>query len=236
MSQRNEQSVAPPDDSFFRVQRIVTAGEQDYFDDVRRLAIQTLAALAITIASSVAAIEDPPERFSLLGTVDETSCLLRTNTSPNVWNEDTEPGGCVLLTVPPLAAFPESRSPLVAAALDDDDRAVKDEGSGSISLTRNWSAAVSYHHELLFPTATSKDLRTRRFSLFSADENRDVLDLRLSWRVSQLSELDFGYQVQSNRASLSAAAESYSVRRFVSDADLDYALTIGITRRFNSGR
>jgi hypothetical protein len=56
----------------------------------------------------------------------------------------------------------------------------------------------------------------------------------LSWHVTRLNELNLGYQVQSNRASLAAAAESYSVRRFVSEADLDHAVTIGITRHFGN--
>lgn len=174
-------------------------------------------------------------RFSLLADpAAPESCRWRADVEADGGDADPQ-GGCLLLTLPVLAAGSDLRPPLTASArqAEADDAAREDEdGAGAYALSRNWTAAIAYHHELLFPTAANKDLRTRRFSLFSADQNRDVLDLHLSWRVSHLSELDFGYQMQSNRASLAAAADSYSVRRFVSEADLYHAVTIGITRHF----
>lgn len=203
-----------------------------------RVAITALAALAITMASTATQGAELAQRFSLLGdTLEPTSCLLRSDARVDDLGAP-DLGGCVLLTVPLLTDVANARPSLTGHDGDGEITAPADEdaGVGAFALSRNWTAAVAYHHELLFPTATSRDLRTRRFSLFSADQDRDVLDLRLSWRLTQLSDLDFGYQLQSNRASLAGAGEAYSVRRFVSDADLDYALTIGITRRFNSGK
>lgn len=204
---------------------------------MNRFAISALAAIAILAGTQLNAAEPPP-RFSLLSsTVEPSNCLLRSDTAVD-YLASPDPEGCVLLTVPPLAEFSDRLPVLTRAALQSEssDPVADENDEPGFELSRGWRAGIAYHHELLFPTATSSDLRTRRFSLFSADQNRDVLDLRLSWRLSQLSDLDFGYQLQSNRASLAGAAGAYSVRRFVSDADLDYALTIGITRRFNSGR
>lgn len=204
---------------------------------MNRFAIYALAVIAIMARDPSVAAEKPP-RFSLLAeSLDPASCLLRPDSAVDYLASEDPARGCILLAVPPLADFTEQPPALAESVLagDGDDQAPADDGPG-FALSERWRAAVSYHHELLFPTASSRDLRTRQFSLFSADQDRDVLDLRLSWSVSKLSAIDFGYQLQSNRASLAGAAGAYSVRRFVTDADLDYALTIGITRRFNSGR
>jgi hypothetical protein len=204
-----------------------------------RFAPYAVAAIAFVLVGAPTRGDDPPKHFSLLAdTLEPTRCLLRTDSVVGYLAGDVETG-CVLLIVPPLADFSDVRVPLVDAVPTDDETARPfgpGAPAGSFALSHNVTGKVSYHHEMLFPTATNRDLRTRRFSLFSADRNRDVIDLRLSWRVSSLSALDFGYQLQSNRESLLGTGEGYSSRRFASDADLDYAFTIGITRRFNSGR
>lgn len=203
---------------------------------MNRFAICALAVIAIMANAPSMAVEKPP-RFSLLAhALDPANCLLRPDSAVDYLASENPVDGCVLLTVPPLADFSDRQPVLTGTTLETDDTSQAEDDGPGFALSDRWRAAVSYHHELLFPTATSRDLRMRRFSLFSAEQDRDVLDLRLSWSVSKLSAIDFGYQLQSNRASLSGAAEAYSVRRFVTDADLDYALTIGITRRFNSGR
>jgi hypothetical protein len=205
---------------------------------MNRFAIGAVTAIAFMVAAAPSRGADLPLRFSLLaGALEPTSCLLRTDSVVDYLAGDVATG-CVLLIVPPLADFADVRAPLVDAVPADDAVAKPPPPSspaGSFVLSPHVTGKVSYHHELLFPTATNRDLRTRRFSLFSADRNRDVLDLRLSWQVSRFSALDFGYQLQSNRESLLGTGEGYVARRFVTDADLDYALTIGITRRFNSG-
>lgn len=200
-----------------------------------RFAISALAAIAIMLASASTHGTEVAGRFSLLADPPAgDTCRLRSGLE----NDGTVVvrDGCILLDLPALAKFSELREPLAASLQQttEDTTRADATGTGAYALSRSWTAAIGYHHELLFPTASNEDLRTRRFSLFSADENRDVLDLHLSWRVSRLNELNLGYQVQANRASLAAAAESYSVRRFVSEADLDHAVTIGITRHFGN--
>jgi hypothetical protein len=139
----------------------------------------------------------------------------------------------LLPAIPPLEALatvrPEWSDDLVG---DRPQARRRDRPPGPVSygLGDNWRAAIGYHHELLFPTAAGKDLRNRKFSLFAAQPDRDVLDMKLFWLLPW-SELNFGYQLQSDRAALAAAGQSYSLGSFV-DETFDYALTIGFTRRW----
>jgi hypothetical protein len=205
---------------------------------MNRFAISAVAAIVFMVPGTPTRGADPSHRFSLLAdTLEPTSCLLRADSVTGYLAGDVETG-CVLLVVPPLADFSDVR-PTLADTVPYDAAAAKPAApgapAGSFALSPNVTGRVSYHHEMLLPTASNRDLRTRRFSLFTADRNRDVLDLRLSWNFAGLNALDFGYQLQSNRDAF-LAREGYSTNRFASDADLDYAFTIGITRRFNTGK
>lgn len=176
------------------------------------------------------------KRFSLLSERVPDHCSVPADQQGEIADAG-QPGSCVLLSVPPLDDYTTLKpwlwdNPLGTAA--ESARASLTQ-PGSYALSQSWTADLAYHRELLYPTAAGKDVRNRQFSLFAADQDRDVLDMHLLWRLSW-SELNFGYQVQSNRTPLTAAAaQNYSVRRLVSNADLDHALTIGITRRFNTG-
>jgi hypothetical protein len=184
-----------------------------------------VAALSALLAAPVSAGGGASEkRFGLLAS---SSHLSEAGPDPR-----DDPAGWLLLGVPPLSDFALLR-PAWSDDLPAHERGTKsrEERTGPLSydLSRALSATIGYYHELLFPTAAGKDLRMRRFSLFTSQPERDVLDMHLFWRLPW-SELNFGYQLQSDRAAL--AAQSYSLHRFVADTGFDYALTLGITRRF----
>jgi hypothetical protein len=196
-----------------------------------RSVITVAIIVAAAFASNVAVHGEGLEKhFSLLAT-ELDDCQPR----PGMQGEDGWPMSCLLLTVPPLADFADLRSPFVGETIATAPASLphKRGTHGTYALSRRWTAGIAYHHELLSPTAASKDLRHRQFSLFASSPDRDVVDMHLSWRLFR-NELDVGYQLQSNRAPLTAAAQSYSLRRLVDDADLNHAVTIGITRRFGS--
>jgi hypothetical protein len=99
------------------------------------------------------------------------------------------------------------------------------------NLSEHWLAAVNYHHAQPPELAASRELRATSYSAVSAEDDRDIVDLKLSWTLWR-NEVDLGYRFQSTRADDGVGGPRYSVWRLIGSEDQLHGVSIGFTRRF----
>jgi len=129
-----------------------------------------------------------------------------------------------------------SRSSLlvgVGTVLDDGGSDEADAGTLEYSLGESLSWGVSYHHALLFDTASNEELRKHRMSNFSTARERDVFDLGVDWKMGD-NTLGVGYQLQSKRPDRPLGPDSPSSILPQSE-DVGHAFTLGVTREWGGG-
>ncbi len=140
-----------------------------------------------------------------------------------------------LFTEEPSALTPRRPSLLVGVGtvLDADHPDEGDAGSLEYSLGESLSWGVSYHHALLFDTASNEELRKHRLSNFSTARERDVFDLGVDWKMGD-NTLGVGYQLQSKRPDRPLGPDSPSSILPQSEY-VGHAFTLGVTRQWGGG-
>jgi hypothetical protein len=142
-------------------------------------------------------------------------------------------------SVPLLARQPAPRL-LDLASLDlgppesGVDARPRREGAGfSYDLGDSLRANLNYKHAFLFGTASNEALQNASFSGFSTSRERDIINLKMSWRLAW-STVDLGYRFESTRPEVRSGSGSASggPNWLPGSQDMLHGLMVGFTQEF----
>jgi hypothetical protein len=196
-----------------------------------RIAVGVATLLVVPVVGGAEVVAHQSSRYSIAESAPPTAAPAYTLLDPN-W------------LLPPVEAL-EAELPLAGAERTDqilrDDVAVEpapqrpkpSAGPMAYSLSDDLTAQLRYHHDEHFELGSAEMLRDDQSTAFSTRPDRDVIDLKMSWRLAG-STVGLGYELQSARTG--AAPGEFLVSRFLpGNPQATHSITLGLTREWGAG-